>query len=249
MKPATCSGPAVAASGNSFLHRLMARRGRGIALIAEVKARTPAAGDLLRGREVEAIVRDFELAGVSAISVVTGHWFGGGPELLERAAACTRLPLLRKDFIVSRAAVSESKSLGASSVLLTAAITPKRLLPALVDFALQQELTPFVEVSSLAELQGLSLPPMAILALNNCNVREREAIRCGVERSLNLLASARSTGAGALVSASGIDSTADAVRLLDAGFDALLVGTALLQAPNLREQLQRFARLSRNVSP
>jgi indole-3-glycerol phosphate synthase len=225
----------------SLIERLTQRvSARALPLIAEVKVRSPAAGELLRGRRVEDIVAHFEAAGVAGVSVVTGAWFGGSAELLERVARATALPVLRKDFIVSPAHLVQSKSLGARAVLLTAKLLSASLLQSLLEQTHRLDLTAFVEVSSLRQLRALRLSPQSILALNNCDIMDREMTRNGVGRSLELLAEARSCGAGALVSASGIDSAQQARALITAGFDGLLVSTALLRANDLAAELAQF---------
>jgi indole-3-glycerol phosphate synthase len=107
-------------SKQHFIDRLVGSRATGtLPVIAELKAFTPVSGDLLRHRQVEDIALHYERAGMACISVVTGQWFGGSPELLERAARATSLPILRKDFIISRSAIERSKGLQAAAVLLT----------------------------------------------------------------------------------------------------------------------------------
>ncbi|MEY4575786.1 MAG: hypothetical protein RL701_489 [Pseudomonadota bacterium] len=215
-------------------------RPRGLPIIAEIKARGPHGEDLLRGRPVEELVHDYERAGALAISVVTGAWFGGTLALLERAARVTRLPILRKDFLGNRAALSRSKEHGASAVLLTARLHSDAALRKLVEHACDCELTPFVEVDDLLRLAGWSLPKSAVLAINNSDISTRERSSAGIERSICGLASARRTGAGAFVSASAIATPADARQLIDAGFDALLIGGALMRAPSVSQSLDAF---------
>lgn len=230
-----------AAAHGSLIERLTRRSpAQVLPLIAEVKVRTPAAGELLRGRRVEDIVARFEAAGVAGVSVVTGAWFGGSAALLERVASATTLPVLHKDFIVSRAHLEQSKSLGARAVLLTAKLMSSTMLGDLLEHARRLELTAFVEVSSSAQLRALHLNPESILALNNCDIMDRELERSGVGRSLDLLEEAKGSGAGALVSASGIESAEQARSLIAAGFDGLLVSTALLRAEDLVAELASF---------
>jgi indole-3-glycerol phosphate synthase len=225
----------------SFLTRLRGWRSDGtMPIIAEIKPSTPEHGDLLRGRRIECIVMAYEAAGAACISVVTGRWFGGSAPLLEQVAATTKLPILQKDFIVTAAAMARSAAMGASAVLLTSTVITRQALVRLVDEALGLGLTPFVELASPAELRDLELPPGAIAAVNNKDIRAKERSGDGVSRSFELLAMAKATGAGATVSASGIASPAMARSLLAAGYDGLLVGTAVLRAENLASTLAQF---------
>ncbi|MBL8563427.1 MAG: hypothetical protein JNN06_14205 [Gemmobacter sp.] len=197
-------------------------------VIAEVKPFSPAAGDLIGGRSVSEIATAYARAGVPCVSVTTGQWHGGTPAMIADLAA-TGLPVLRKDFIVSRSHLEESARWGASAVLLTCTLLRPRDLARLAALALDLGLTPFVEAASAAELEGLSLPEGAVLAVNNRNIRQRETDGGGIERSLSLRSMARRVQPqGLLVSASGITRPEQATQVLAAGFDGVLIGTALM---------------------
>ena len=231
-------------SKQHFLTRLIGARASGnLPVIAEIKAYTPAAGDLLRQRPAEEIAEQYQRAGMACLSVVTGQWFGGSPALLERVASATALPILRKDFIASRSAIERSKALGAAAVLLTKKLVTATVLKRLAEYALVLGLTPFIEVGSASELQGLKLDHDVILAVNNRNISVKETDAGDIVTSLSLLDAARTSGAGAVVSASAINSAGEARQLLDAGFDGLLIGTALLRASDLGEALAVFRAL------
>lgn len=197
-------------------------------VIAEVKPFSPAAGDLIAGRSVAEIAAAYARAGVPCLSVTTGQWHGGSPAMIADLAA-TGLPVLRKDFIVSRAHLEESARLGASAVLLTCTLLRPRDLARLAGLALDLGLTPFVEAASAPELEGLSLPEGAVLAVNNRNIRDRETDGGGIERSLALRSVARAVQPqGLLISASGITRPDHAEQVLAAGYDGVLIGTALM---------------------
>lgn len=228
-------------SKHHFINRLVGSRAAGtLPVIAEIKAFTPVSGDLLRHRPVEDIAHHYETAGMACMSVVTGPWFGGSPELLERAARATSLPILRKDFIISRSAIERSRDLQAAAVLLTRKLVSADVLRKLADYALSLGMTPFIEVGSASEMQGLTIDSEAILAVNNRDISTRETDAGDISTSLSLLGAARATGAGAVVSASAIATADEAKQLLDAGYDGLLIGTAFLKAPNLADILTVF---------
>lgn len=224
-----------------FLNRLVGSRAAGtLPVIAEIKAFTPVSGDLLRHRPVEDIALLYETAGMACMSVVTGPWFGGSPEVLERAARATSLPILRKDFIVSRSAIERSRDLQAAAVLLTRKLVSADTLRKLADCALSLGMTPFIEVGSASEIHELTIDNEAILAVNNRDISTRESDAGDISISLSLLDAARATGAGAVVSASAIATADEAKGLLDAGYDGLLIGTAFLKATNLADVLALF---------
>ncbi len=226
---------------NYFLQRLHQCSERGtVPVVAELKVYTPKSGDLLRDRTVETIAEFYENSGMACMSVVTGHWFKGSPQLLQRVSKVTGLPLLRKDFIVSRPGLERSKELGASAVLLTKQLMDDGVLNRLADTALSLGLTPFIEVGSADEIAGLRVDQDAILAICNRDIKTRETDDGDITKSLDLLAAAKTTGTGMVVSASAISNNNQAKLLLQAGFDALLIGTAFLQASDLGQVLHDF---------
>ncbi|MFF3847847.1 indole-3-glycerol-phosphate synthase [Streptomyces sp. NPDC002328] len=203
-------------------------------VIMEVKRRSAGGTDLMAGRTVAEVVARYEEAGAPCISVVTGRWFGGGEELLGEVAALTGLPLLRKDFVTGRRQLERSRELGACAVLLTVKLLPAEVLARLVDHALGLGLTPFVEIADAAEAAAVPRARECVVAVNNKDIAVRERGAGDLGRSGGLLPAVLRAGAGCAVSASGISAPADAARLLDSGFDGLLVGTALLRAPSPR---------------
>lgn len=202
-------------------------------LIMEVKRHDGDGDDLLGTRTVADVVAAYEAAGAPCLSVVTGRWFGGTEEMLAEVAGLTDRPILQKDFITRRAQVARAASLGASAVLLTAGLLPKSSIAALVDECLAAGLTPFVEVTSEAEIAAVPHAQACVLAVNNKDIRTRERDAGDTGRSLRLLPALRRAGTPCPVSASGIDGPAVAARLLDAGYRGLLMATSLLRAGDL----------------
>lgn len=197
-------------------------------LIAEIKPWSPEHGDLLRGREALSIARDYLAAGAACLSVTTGRWHKGNLALLERIASQTDVPVLRKDFITRKAQLGESQAAGASAVLLSAQILRRQELTQLALSALEIGLTPFIEADSRAQLDDWLLPPGCVLAVCNRDIRQRETDDGTVGRSLDLYRAARACHPDLLVSASALRKPQDAGRAIESGFDAVLVGTALL---------------------
>lgn len=199
-------------------------------VIAEIKCRTGTGADLLGGRAPARIAEAYAQAGAACLSVVTGRWFGGTAELLREVAATSRLPVLRKDFITREGQLAETVALGAAAVLLTVQLLPATMLRRLVEGALARGLTPFVEVTGEAEIAAVPYAAECVIAVNNKEIREREAGAADLGRSLRLLPAVLATGCRCPVSASGIDEPDRAARLLAAGYTGLLVGTGLLRA-------------------
>lgn len=215
---------------SAFLDALSAARRP---VIMELKPRSAGGDDLFRGRSPVEIAARFEAAGAPCLSVVTGRWFGGDAGLLAEVVACTGLPVLQKDFITNAGQLRAASDLGASAVLLTAALLPKAGLARLTERALALGLTPFIEVADPAEVEALPSCEECVVAVNNKDIRVRERGDADMDRSLRLLPAVRRTGSPCPVSASGIDDPRVAAGLLGAGYAGLLVGSRLLRADRL----------------
>ncbi|GAB1510082.1 indole-3-glycerol-phosphate synthase [Actinophytocola sp. KF-1] len=212
-------------------------------VIAEVKATTGTGADLLGGRSPADVVAAYHDAGVACLSVVTGRWFGGSPDLLRAVTAGTNLPVLQKDFVVRAAQVTAARELGASAVLLTAQLLTTGTLRHLVEHALALGLTPFVEVTTADEIAAVPHAADCVVAVNNKNIRTRERDGADLGRSLRLLPAVLASGTGLPVSASGVAGPGDGARLLAAGYRGLLVGTSLLRAADPRAWVAELSRL------
>ncbi|MFF3113252.1 indole-3-glycerol-phosphate synthase [Kitasatospora sp. NPDC057904] len=224
--PAAAPAPEVASVSTRFLDALLAADRP---LVMEIKLRDPHGADLLGPRTVTDLVTRYEQAGAPCLSVVTGRWFGGTPRLLREVTATTSLPVLQKDFLTRPAQLEAAAALGASAVLLTAALLPAASLRRLITAALGLGLTPFVEITEEAELERLTRPEACVIAVNNKDIRRRERDTGDLTRSLRLLPALRACGTRAPVSASAITDPADGARLLDAGYAGLLIGTSLMR--------------------
>lgn len=211
-------------------------------VIMEIKRRDANGGELLAGRTVAEVVADYEAAGAPCISVVTGRWFGGTREILREVASITDRPLLQKDFITRRDQVRAAGELGASAVLLTAALLSASSMRMLVAECLALGLTPFVEVTTEAEIDVVPHADECVIAVNNKDITTKERAAGDVDRSLRLLPALVRSGTRCPVSASGIDRPDVAARLLDAGFAGLLIGTSLLRSGGVAPWIEAFDR-------
>jgi indole-3-glycerol phosphate synthase len=217
-------------------------------VIAEIKLRTGDGDELLAGRSVEQLVEQFERLGAPCLSVVTGSWFGGHRELLGQVVARSGLPVLEKDIVVSERRIAEAKAAGAAAVLLTAGLVSSSRLARLVETCLDLDLTPFVEVSTAGQVERVAHADRCVLAAANKQIRQRERGDGDTQRSLGVLPAIRAAGGGCAVSASGIATPAAGARLLTAGFDALLVGTALLRSDSARAWVDELSSLRQAAS-
>jgi indole-3-glycerol phosphate synthase len=201
-------------------------------VIMEIKRRGADGEDLLGGRHVPEIVDAYHRLRAPCLSVVTGSWFGGDDELLRQVAALTDRPILKKDFVTNERQIANAKAMGSAAVLLTADLLPRALTARLASTCLRLGVTPFVEVTSELQINSLGDARGCVVAVSNKDIRRRERGEPRIERSLALLPAIRRSGADLAVSASGIARPQVAARLLGAGYDALLIGTGLLTAPD-----------------
>lgn len=219
-------------------------------VIMEVKRLGAHGEDLFAGRSTGDVVDLYEGLGAPCLSVVTGSWFGGDDDLLREVAERTGRPILMKDFVTSERQIAAARAAGAAAVLLTAQLLPGSLPARLAATCRQHGVTPFVEVTHAAQLARLGDARGCVVAVNNKDIRRGERGAAQIERSRALLPAILEWGADCAVSASGIGSPAVAAQLLDRGFDALLVGTALLAADDARGWLVALQRSrSRCASP
>lgn len=215
-----------------------ALRAADVSLIAEVKRASPSRGPIRPGLEVGPLVRAYEAAGARAVSVLTEEdHFLGGPDDLRAAAAATRLPLLRKDFIVDEYQVHEARAWGASAVLLIAALLPDEKLHHLAELAVALGLEVLLEVHDRPEmLRALSLERV-IIGINNRDLRTF-TVSLGVTLDLAGLVPPERL----LVSESGIWTHADVVRLAGCGVNGVLVGESLLRSPDVGAAVEELMR-------
>jgi indole-3-glycerol phosphate synthase len=208
-----------------------------IAVIAEFKRRSPSAGQLREGAQVEEIARAYELGGARALSVLTeASHFDGSLDDLRRARASSTLPILRKDFIVDPYQLYEALAAGADAVLLIAAALAQQELESLHRLAGELSLEALVEVHDGRELQAAMSVQPAVLGINNRDLRD---FSVEVGRTDRLV---REVPAGVrVVSESGIREPEQLVRLEALGVDAVLVGESLMRASDPRAALRALA--------
>jgi indole-3-glycerol phosphate synthase len=208
------------------------------ALIAEVKQRSPSRGQLAQQFDPFRLVRLYSQNGARAISVLTDErYFGGSLEILQAIAALPdRPPLLRKDFICDAYQLYETRAAGADAVLLIVAGLDESKLNDLYAQSIALGLTPLVEVHTLAELEaGLKVNP-DLVGINN---RDLSTFEVNLETTLKL--KPHVPEGILLVAESGIHSRQDVTRLAQAGVDAILVGEALVTAPDVSARVRELA--------
>jgi indole-3-glycerol phosphate synthase len=202
---------------------------QGLAVIAEMKAASPSAGRLVKGvYDPAGFAREYARGGAAALSVLCQQTsFGGAPEHLATARAASRLPLLRKDFIVDEYQVIEARAYGADAVLLIVAALSRGRLADLLGVSRSYGMGAILEVHDETELAVALEAGTRIVGVNHRDLRTLEV---DLELTARLRASIPSEVT--VVAESGIADAATARRLREAGADAVLVGEALLRAPD-----------------
>ncbi len=208
-----------------------ALRAEGLSLIAEMKRRSPSAG-LLRQRYAPAeLAHEYEEAGARALSVLTdGQRFGGSVEHLAEARAACGLPILRKDFLIDEIQVLNSVRAGADAVLLIARLLEEGELARLRNTAGEFGMAALVEVHDTADLARALSAGAKIIGINNRNL---DTLEVNIETAFRLRA--KVPRGVTVVAESGIAEPEVVERLEREGFDAVLIGEALLSGESAGE--------------
>lgn len=200
----------------------------GIHVIAEVKRRSPSKGPLNADLVPGVLAKSYADGGASCLSVLTdSDFFGGSPEDLADARAAVEIPVLRKDFTVFEGDVTDARLMGADAVLLIAAALDDGELRAFHDLAHEVGIDALVEVHDEAEVER-ALDAGATLV----GVNQRDLITFEVDTDRAVRVAGEIPHALVKVAESGVRDGADARRLKDAGYHAILVGETLVTAPD-----------------
>ncbi len=196
-------------------------------IIAEHKRQSPSKGIINNKVTVQEVVTGYEKAGASALSVLTDKdFFGGSNEDLVAARAVTTIPILRKDFIISPYQIYEAKAIGASAILLIAAVLDDRQAFGLGYIAHQLGLEVLMELHDESELSRIN-EHVDVVGINNRNLKTFEV---SLEKSIEL---AKKLPADRLkISESGIHSAQDVFFLRENGFQGFLIGESFMKTEN-----------------
>ncbi len=221
---------ASAPSPRGFAAALRARAEHGQpAVIAEIKKASPSRGVIRAEFDPAAIARSYDRGGAACLSVLTDvDFFEGRDAHLGAARAACALPVLRKDFIVDKYQVFETRAIGADAILLIAAALDRALLPNLHAFALDCGLDVLVEVHDTFDLQRALMLPDVGRTLIGINNRDLRSFETRIDTTLLLKRSVPPDRL--LVTESGIATHADVARLRAAGIDTFLVGETFMRA-------------------
>ena len=208
----------------------------GLSLIAEFKRRSPSAGEISAGASVDAQVGAYERGGAAALSVLTDErHFGGSLDDLRAARAACDLPILRKDFIVDPYQLYEATVNGADAVLLIVRALDDSELAALYGEARRLDLDCLVEVHNDEELQRALQLDAEVIGINN---RDLDQGSVDISTTYELMPDV--PAGKTVVAESGISSRAELEELERVGVDAVLIGSALMVAPDVEAKTREL---------
>src|ERR1700691_1931094 len=198
----------------------------GVRVIAELKKASPSRGLIRREFAPGSLATSLEQAGAAALSVLTEEeFFSGSLADLKEASRVTKIPILRKDFIMDPWQVWETRAAGADSFLLIAAVLDDAELRELLELGRALKMEALVEVHSREELERVLDAGARIIGVNNRDLRD---FQVHLETSLGLAELIPEECIA--LSESGLRTHDDLVRLQGAGFDAFLIGEHVMQS-------------------
>src|SRR5438093_977744 len=215
---------------------LGALRRPALAVIAEMKQRTPSMGVLAEDYHPADIAHAYSDGGAAAISVLT-HMagFGGRPEHIRMVRAATNLPILRKDFVTDPYEVAEARACGADAVLLIVAALERSQLEDLLAVSRSRGLAALVEVHDESETAAALEAGAKAVGVNHRNLRDF-SVDLGLTDRLRPLVPKEVV----FVAESGIQGPEDARRMREAGADAILVGELLMRSDDPASRIREL---------
>jgi indole-3-glycerol phosphate synthase len=203
------------------------------AIIAEIKKASPSKGVIRPDFHPAAIARSYEAHGAACLSVLTDcDFFQGCERYLEEARAATRLPVIRKDFIVDPYQVAEARAIGADCILLIVAALNDQELKRLSTLAADLGMDVLVEVHDRPELERALALDLPLVGINNRNLRTFEVSLNNTLELLDLIPSDR-----LVVTESGILAPEDVALMRSHEVHAFLVGESFMRAESPGEKL------------
>ncbi|MFZ9164639.1 MAG: indole-3-glycerol phosphate synthase TrpC [Ilumatobacteraceae bacterium] len=223
-------------NSRGFAKRLIEDSKNALAVIAEIKRRSPSRGLLSHDLEPKVIAEQYKNAGASCISVLTdSDFFGGSADDLKSARGAVDLPVLRKDFTVSLNDICDAKLMNADCILLIVAALNKFELAEFHNFALELGLDVLVEIHDEPELDLALEVGAKMIGVNQRNLRTFE-----VDQQRAVRIAKKIPGSVVRVAESGVRTRDDALQLRDAGYHAVLVGESLVTSKNIAMTLDEL---------
>lgn len=216
--------------------KLAIKRKKELSIIGEVKKASPSKGIIREDFDPVNIGKIYDENKVDAISILTEEkFFLGKKEYLSLIKRQTKIPILRKDFIIDEYQIYQSKALGADAILLIAAILTKNQIIEFQKIAKDINLQCLVEVHNLKELEKVLETEADIIGINNRNLETFEVKIETTEKLINYIPKSK-----VIVSESGISYREDMKFLESIGIDAVLIGESFMKAKSLEYKINEL---------
>lgn len=222
--------------GKGLKDRIKRGKGEPLRLIAEIKKASPSKGIIREDFNPDRIGVIYEEKGASAISVLTEEdFFHGSLTDLSRVRKAVTLPLLRKDFIFDLYQIYESRLNGADAILLIASILERYQIEDLMGLSGKLGMDSIVEIHNWKELDKTLIAGAGIIGINN---RDLDTLKVDMETTFKLIRDI--PGEKTVISESGIRERGDVKRLEGEKVDAILVGTAFMEAQDIGKKVEEL---------
>lgn len=213
----------------------------GLAFLCELKKASPSKGLIAPEFPYLDIAKDYEAAGADAISCLTEpKWFLGSDDIFRRVRQTVSLPMLRKDFTVDPYQIYEARLMGADCVLLICALLDTQTLKEYLKLCQELGLAALVETHDEDEVRSALAAGATILGVNNRNLKDFSVDFQNAKRLRDLI-----PPDVLYVAESGVSGPQDVAELKEVGADAVLIGEALMRAPNKRSMLEQLREAAR----
>lgn len=217
-----------------FYSRLVTPGKGGANIIAEIKRASPSKGIIRENLDAAKFAKAYEKGGAAAISVLTdAPYFHGSLDDMKTARKSSTIPVLRKEFIVTRYQVYESAAAGADAILLIARILDQKILKRLVLLCQELGMEALVEIHSLKDLKAASYAGATLIGINNRNLA---TFKTDIKIAMDL---AKMLEPGQIaVAASGITGPYDIKKNLEFGVFNFLIGESIVRSKDPAKFIQ-----------
>ncbi len=213
-----------------------ALRKPGISVISEIKKASPSKGIISEDFQYLDIAGAYERAGADCISCLTEpKWFKGSDDIFAAVRAYTKLPMIRKDFVVDEYQLYQAKLLGADAVLLICAILDTETIAGYLDICSKLKMDALVETHDEAEIESALRAGAKIIGVNNRNLKDFSVDFSNAMRLREMIPEDK-----IYVAESGVKSAEDAETIRRIGADAVLIGEALMRTEDRAGFIKAF---------